>query len=290
MKKMMCCAAALLALVLSGCSTLTNKAGELLDGRALAEKERSLYRTAGKGERIVEVRLVRLRSGEEVLAVTDSVLPGLEFRGTLPGGDGGFELTEAVFLSSHAQGWNEFTLGLIGSGVFSARDDAAELDFDGPPERVQISRGGIRLRSSRISGEEALAALKNRRERILALTEWMREGYAGTEGVPAFKDQDEFEKFWKPRLFPELVSKRKRPPEWETGNAEGTSVSWVRGDGVRWNSIYTEAVFPENLREFRNSGAMLRDWEEALAWIYLEYSWDSIAASFRGIPLMRVLR
>jgi hypothetical protein len=39
-------------------------------------------------------------------------------------------------------------------------------------------------------------------------------------------------------------------------------------------------VFPEALRPLRDSGAMLRDWEEASAWIYLEYSWESLLESF----------
>jgi hypothetical protein len=35
-------------------------------------------------------------------------------------------------------------------------------------------------------------------------------------------------------------------------------------------------LFPEELREVRNSATMLRDWEEALDWIYNEYELDRI--------------
>jgi hypothetical protein len=30
------------------------------------------------------------------------------------------------------------------------------------------------------------------------------------------------------------------------------------------------------LREIRNSGTMLRDWEEALPWIFIECKWEKI--------------
>jgi hypothetical protein len=47
-------------------------------------------------------------------------------------------------------------------------------------------------------------------------------------------------------------------------------------------------VFPEALWEYRNSAAMLRDWEEALPWIYMEYSWDYIINSFNGITFQKI--
>ncbi|MDR3168006.1 MAG: hypothetical protein LBT93_08680 [Treponema sp.] len=34
--------------------------------------------------------------------------------------------------------------------------------------------------------------------------------------------------------------------------------------------------------EFRNSGALLRDWEEALLWIYFEYEREQFIESFQG--------
>jgi subtilase family serine protease len=98
-----------------------------------------------------------------------------------------------------------------------------------------------------------------------------------------FSSRNDFEDYWKPRLFPELVSNRKRPPEY-TANTGG----WVRADSVSWNSAYTEFLCPEELWELRNSGALLRDWEEALPWIYMEYSWDYIIKSLNGINLLKV--
>ncbi|MDR2618921.1 MAG: hypothetical protein LBC62_08635 [Treponema sp.] len=277
--KRLLCFAAYLALVFTGCSTLMDKSGRVLDGSALGKKELSLYRTEGKDR--AEVRVLRLGDGEETLAVTSGAYPGLRLQGTPPGPDGVFDLTELEFLSSHVQGWNEFTIGLLGTACFSVKDGTGELSFERPAERVQIVKGEIRLKSRRIGGDQALQALRNRRERILALTEWMHSRLP--DGDLVFKDQKEFENYWKPRLFPELVSKKKRPPEWT-----GSAGRQVRADSVKWNRDYTEILFPEELWELRNSGAMLRDWEEALAWIYLEYSWDSVFSSLNGITLKKI--
>jgi hypothetical protein len=264
-----------------GCSTVINSAGKALDGSAFTEKKRALYDNGAKrGERKVELWKVRRRgNGAEGVIIRGGDLPGFELRGTMPDSEGRFELTSAVFLSSHYSGWNEFSLDLSGSAVFTAgANGGGLLLITGAVERVQITEGGIRLKSNRISGDEALTNLRGRRERILALTEWM----GGQIDVPLFKGQEEFEDYWKPRLLPETAPLKQRPPEWNKDGAE-----WVKADGVRWNQSYTKIIFPEELRVLRDSGVLLRDWEESLPWIYLEYNWDSIITSFNGVNLIR---
>jgi hypothetical protein len=75
----------------------------------------------------------------------------------------------------------------------------------------------------------------------------------------------------------------KKPGGWRQENDR-----FVRADSINWNRSYTERAFPEELWEYRNSGALLRDWEEAAAWIYVEYAWDSIIASFNEIKLEKI--
>jgi hypothetical protein len=269
----------ILILLLSGCSTLVNKAGETFNGTTFAEKNLATYSTKSKGKELkVEVRRVKLKNDEEMLIINDSNFPGLELRAHIPDSSGSFEFNSAEILSSHVHGWNEFTLDLLGSGSFIINGDAAVLNIPGLVEEVQISQGSIRLKSSRLSGAGALANLRNRRERILALTEWMRERLE----VPDLKDRESFEKYWKAVLFPELVSKKNRPPYYSVENAE-----WKSADSIKWNQNYTENYFGENLREYRNSGAMLRDWEEASTWIYIEYFWDDIIAELSDTVLTK---
>ncbi|MDR2661466.1 MAG: hypothetical protein LBC31_00555, partial [Treponema sp.] len=104
-----------------------------------------------------------------------------------------------------------------------------------------------------------------------------------------FTDQDEFESYWKPILFPEIVKPKLQPPAWATTYAGMDRGSWILGEDVKWNSVYTDAVFPEELRPIRNSGTLLRDWEEAAAWIYFEFEWERIVESLsENIELKKI--
>jgi hypothetical protein len=99
-------------------------------------------------------------------------------------------------------------------------------------------------------------------------------GDGAANGTGTFANQRAFEKYWKPILFPELVSPKKRPAAYTAGEPR-----FVRGEDIRWNAAYTQAVFPETLRPLRDSGTLLRDWEEAAAWIYLTAEWDPLLQS-----------
>jgi hypothetical protein len=270
-----------LFLLLAGCSGLVQKGGEFLEGSS-GEITLAVYRSTETEKKTVELREIVPEDGIWSLEISSSEWPGLFLKGNMPSGNGSFEFYQARFLSSNAKGWNEFIMDIQGKGSFdNPKQTGAVLGIDGDIERIQISSGKIRMKSSRVTGNAALTALRNRRERILALTEWMKD----PERMGVFADQKEFGQFWKPRLFPELVSKRTRPPEYTGENAE-----WRRENGVNWNRSYTRQLFPEGLWEFRDSGAMLRDWEEALPWIFLEYSWETIISSFNNITLQRVSR
>ena len=274
---------------LTGCSSMVQKGGEILEGSASGEMELAYYRSIGtRKESKVELRELREKDGKIILEITSSAWPGFALHGTRPGGSGVFSLTEARILSSHVHGWNEFTLDILGNAVFDdPKKSGSTLYTARETERVQISSGKIRLKSSRLTGEAALTPLRNRRERILAIIEWMQINE--NQKAAVFVTQKEFAKFWKPKLFPELVMRKNRPPEYSNQNAQ-----WQKADSIKWNTSYTELLFPEELpgadqfREYRNTGALLRDWEEALPWIYMEYSWDYIVGSFNGIVLQKI--
>jgi hypothetical protein len=273
---------------LAGCTSLVQKGGEVLDGSAFAAKRTALYSSDGKRKEVkIELKEMRPKESEDYIEITSSKWPGFALWGSIPGADGGFHFTGARILSSHVSGWNEANYELLGNGSFSSygREAGGVLYITEEPERIQISSGRIRLKSSRLSGNGALTPLQNRRERILSLTEWMAEWQEKSGNSSYFADRKEFEEYWKSLLFPELVFERKRPREYSAANAE-----WRRADSVKWNLSYTKLVFPEELRELRNSGALLRDWEEALNWIYIEYSWNTIIDSFNETTLLKARR
>jgi hypothetical protein len=269
--------------LLTGCASLVEKGARVLNGSAFEEKALGLYESDAEEDSWigpVQVREVRTRDGGEFLAVGVGAMPTLRIKGTAPDGSGNFYLTALDFLSSNLSGWNEFTMELSGSGNFTKNNSGASLVLHST-EILDISGGKIRRNNIRITGDQALTLLRNRQERIQALTEWMRE----QPDVPAFAEPDDFEGYWKPMLFPELTKKKRRSAGWSEEGAV-----WGRGEDVRWNTVYTDRVFSEELRPVRNSGALLRDWEEALGWIYFQYQWDRILSLLQRTQDLRKIK
>ncbi|MCL2127088.1 MAG: hypothetical protein FWH38_02440 [Treponema sp.] len=254
-----------IALMLPGCVSITEKAGEALDGSAFAEKNIAVYRT-GKNELPgMEIREVRNKANESSVIITLDKFPSMKLRGSYPDGAGEFSLTRLDYLGGNTHGWNEYRLDIFGPAKLVLSGDAATFSVTGEIEKGQIEYGRIRRYDTRITGTEALSGLRNRYERITALAEWMNTS------PPPDLDLKGFEKYWKPILFPEIVPKKKSPPDWRREND-----IWARSEDINWNTSYTERVFPELLRNIRNSGTLLRDWEEALDWLYIEYEWERI--------------
>jgi hypothetical protein len=259
--------ALLLGLALGGCRSLAEKAWRALDGSAAGEKTLARWKSPeGFG-----LRELRKKDGRELLEISHGEFPFLRINASRPGGDGGFYLLSLEFLGPHENGWNEFTLDLSGAGSWEAAGNRGTLRLDSL-EPVQISGGKIRYKDERLGGREALTALRNRYERISALAEWMRR----REEAAGVLDSAGFEGRWKPLLLPELAGKKKRPPAFAGEEA------WVFADGIRWNAAYTRSLLPEELRPLRDSGALLRDWEEAREWLRLFYHWDYLAGILAG--------
>jgi len=258
------------ALELPGCTTLMEKTGRLLDGSTFAEGTKiSRYRAIKKEGAIedVEITLVQqYATAQRSVLISLNKYPMMRLRTSEPDENGAIYLLSLEYLAGGVQSWNEYTLDLLGEGELRL-DETAIFSLSGEIEPVQISAGRIHRYDTRLTGNEALTGLRNRRERIVAIADWMNS----REYAPKGYSIENFEKYWKPILFPEMVSKSKKPADWlQEGDV------FIRAEDIRWNTGYTERVFSEELRPVRNSGTMLRDWEEALSWIYMEYEWESI--------------
>jgi len=239
-----------------------DKTGQVLDGSAFVEKKTSVYEAYS-----IKITEVRNKAGEQSVIITLDNFPMMKIRGSYPDAQGLFYLTSLDYLGGNEHGWNEYSLDIAGTGRLNIAEDFATVAINPEIEAVQISSGRIHRYDTRITGHEALSSLRNRRERVLALSSWITERESAAGGTSA----KSFEKKWKPVLFPEMVSKKNRPVNWQQ---EGDP--WVRAEDIRWNTGYTDRTFPEELKQVRNSGTLLRDWEEALSWIYLEYEWENI--------------
>jgi hypothetical protein len=73
-----------------------------------------------------------------------------------------------------------------------------------------------------------------------------------------------------PWLFPEVYGYSTPPPAKH-------SVQW--GEDIPWNTDYSAASFAENLRPVRDSGTLLRDFEESPELWRLCYVWPSLWAT-----------
>jgi hypothetical protein len=251
----------------SGCTSIMERTGRLLDGSAFAERTLSTYHNS-----TMQLSLAENKAGENFVIITLNDFPMMKLRGSMPGENGEFFLTALEYLAGNVQGWNEYTLELSGAGNLVLGENAV-LSLNGEIEPVQISAGRIQRYDTRITGSDALTALRNRQERIAAITEWM----ASIENAPKRQSINEFEKHWQPFIFPETVSRNIRPYGWlQEGDV------FTRADDIQWNTSYTERIFSEELQPVRNSGTLLRDWEEALSWIYLEYEWENIIQKLSG--------
>jgi hypothetical protein len=251
------------ALFCMACVSLVEQGARVVDGSLFAEKTLAVYQGAG-----VEMRLTRARDGTEFLLMDIDAFPFITLR-AIPDEGGRLQLAAFQFLSSNLNGWNEFTLDLVGSGVLTIEEAEAQVRID-TLIPVEISAGEILHNGVRLSGETALSNLRNRAERITALVAWMRGITA-----PAFRTQAAFEAYWKPLLLPELIPAAERPVIWTRQNAV-----WKHAEDVAWNATYTATMFPESLWTLRDSGALLRDWEEAVTWIYFVYQETYVVEAF----------
>jgi hypothetical protein len=275
------------ALLAAGCVSLAEAGGRVLDGSAFAEKTLAVYREEPK--RGTRVDRLRDKAGRESIVISIDPAPNLRIRCSPPDGEGNFFVSSLEFLSPNYSGWNEFTLELSGGGSFvedgsGDGGQGAVLQLREPLETLDIQEGKIRRGSARLGGAAALTALRNRRERILVLTRWMEERSSFSDTAD-LTDPADFEAYWKPLLFPELFKPKDRPAAW----AETDTGEWILGEDIRWSVAYTQALLPEALWPVRNSGTLLRDWEEAAAWIRLEFEWDTIVKYLsRKIELAKI--
>jgi hypothetical protein len=277
MKRIIIITIFIISILFSQCTTIVQKSGEFLEGSAFDERTITLYRNSGKPRS--ELRIVLVENGLREIVISSDAYPNIKIRGNIRPGASNFIVTHLEFVSSHIHGWSEFTLDLTGTGSFIGDNEKRTLLLPQQIEAMEISSGRIRYKETRIAGNEALTSLRNRRERILALVEWMDSRIERFN----FTTERQFEQYWRNILFPELASRRNRPPEYNENGAE-----WVRASDIRWNVSYTKQLFPEGLWQLRNSGALLRDWEESISWIYFEYAKDFILNYFNGLEYTRI--
>jgi len=260
------------------------KAGRKIDGSAANEKKVSVYRASKKdgAAQDIAVTVIKNKASEQSVLITLDKYPMMRLRCSMPDENGGFFINSLEYLSGSVHGWNEYSMEILGTGSLSFGETCV-LEIDKDIEHIQITSGRIQRYDTRITGAQALTSLRNRNERIIATTAWMTS--FNTPEKQTITDIEGFESFWKPILFPELVSKKKKPEGWlKEGDV------FITAEDIHWNTGYTERTFREELHPVRNSGTMLRDWEETLSWIYLYYEWENIKETISQKTILRSVK
>ena len=249
-----------------GCTALTEKTGQILEGNALRETVTERYETADKS---ILLERIRYKNNSEEWRLSLKAWPTLKFFFIEDENPETFILVSYSFLSPGISDWNEFVYDMTGEAPITRNENTIAIRVFSI-EPIGINNGRLRQGEKRISGSEALNILRNRRDRIIALTDWMHDYYEKINSE-TLSGQKAFERYWKPVLFPEMVLSKRRPQGWLLADDPE-----IRSENINWNTGYTGRVFPEELHEVRNTGTLFRDWEEALSWIYLEYEWENI--------------
>ena len=275
-----------LIILLTGCLSLMEEAGRVIDGTVFKEKTITAFRSGlqDDSQNEIEIAVMENRENEKSIIISIKNYPMLKLRGSYPDISGFFQFTSLEYLAGSTHGWNEFSLQVLGTGRVFLGDiktqQLASLELIGEIEFASIESARIHRYDTRIKGDEALISLRARYDRITSLSEWMLS-------LNRQKDQvvKDFEKSWKPFLFPEIVTRNNRPENWRD---EGDV--FFSAEDINWNTSYTERVFPEELVSVRNFGTLLRDWEEALSWIYMFYEWDNIISILSNQSILTKVR
>jgi hypothetical protein len=197
MKNILCLA---VLFFLFGCKSISNvveMTGRALDGSSFEYKIVSLWQPLTKSG--LDLRKVTQKDGSNELVFTNSDLPYLTFYSSLPDNNGIFYITRVHFLAGNYGGWNEFTAEAHGTGRLRKLGvDNIAFTVLGKIELFNITNGAIRKENTRIYGDRAVEALRNRNERILYLTGWMRKDSTRPK---VFFGQNEFESYWNDKLF-----------------------------------------------------------------------------------------
>ncbi|GMO27787.1 MAG: hypothetical protein Ta2F_03380 [Termitinemataceae bacterium] len=270
------------SLILIDCKSVTRfvEAG----GSALESAAKQTRKTGNvnfdNGIRIKQI----MQKGKGFLEIKFDSMPYITLYATEPNSRGRFELLQMKYLSGSYSGWNEFFMDI--SGVGFVKDTQAlqqkmkrkkketfssdKFAIDGVPFRGIITNAAIKRSSTKIHGDRAVDRMKSRDLRIEAVVEWMHE----QKDTPEFLNLERFENYWKPILLPELIKKRKRTALYNEVNSNSQKTDYKRSEEIKWNHAYTEKIFPQDLYELRDSGALLRDWEESIALFYVYYNWE----------------
>ncbi len=184
-------------------------------------------------------------------------------------------IDELIWFNTWAQGWTEVRFSAWGSFRLESVNQGWRLKILEPPHVGTVNEASIRYRNDYFYGDEARNKVQNRWNRIEALTDFLRSvlrqrTYTQRLATPG-NENCAFENDLRSLVFPELYGYRKEYPDPGAGRND-----FHLAENYRWNTLYSLTYLPEKLRKVRDTGTLLRDYEESPGLIYLSYLWSSL--------------
>jgi hypothetical protein len=232
----------------------------------------------------LSIKLQTDTKGKTQFQLSGNILDGATLTGPATGADTGWTLTTTGldWFNNWTNGWTRAHFVMDGELELQRNADATvknpswHLVVHRTPTIDVPDRAKIRYYDQYLTGDTALTRFGNRWDRIQAATTAITQHF----GQLWFAYTVPSRKLWGSRpatfqesvrcwLFPEVYGYAAPPSK--------HPVHW--GEDVPWNTDYSAATFAENLRPVRDSGTLLRDFEESPELWRLCYVWPSLWAT-----------
>lgn len=181
---------------------------------------------------------------------------------------------EIYWFDNWPNGWTEVKFAARGQ-LKIKKNNSKTYEIISPMEIEFPIMAKLRIKDSVLIEDQALKQFENRMDRITAAVEMLQDENNPYELKNKFIDYSEFEETIGSILFPEKY-KYSRPFLQYANfkrNKENKEM-YNFGDGIYWNTSYTEDVFPEFMWDVRNSGTLYKDWEENMDFFFYLYNWN----------------
>lgn len=236
----------------------------------------STYESVSVGrEAVLRIDIGRELHGFRAVRISGGSIPGAVLTGEAAArspDDWEVTLIGLDWFNNWKNGWTDASFVIDGNFDLLRSGSLWSIRTTNALEIVAPSSATIHYYEDYINGKEALEQFNRRWNRIEAYATFLHSRFDDAW----YGDRRRVRSF----LFPELYG-YERPPAPHHASVTAKSIAW--------NTDYTAQEFPENLRLLRDSGTMLRDFEESPGLWDLAFHWSELwamriqAESFRSV-------
>jgi len=180
------------------------------------------------------------------------------------------------FFTNWSNGWTESELEASGQLIFKKNEnDKYKCIVIEEIELLDVKTASIKFFDDYYFGDKAKRNVKNKLDRINSINNFLKE----KENIPYFKSLKTRDKNQKSYIsstyelfFPELTLNSPYINKNSEYKIKSLKEDTVLEETILWNKRYTRDIFPENLQPIRDSGSLLRDYEESVELFFMDYN------------------